>query len=183
MERVYHSETFVPTCQFAATLLFILYRVKHGEKWIESIWKEVVLIQFQILSWHLPRLSEENHENRKSGWWLSWSSVLCSVRKIKFYNHTNLSEPLRENTKCDLGVSEKIKSRLRWIYSEVRLSTACACAWRHWSISQEQGTYPNPTRCNVALICPGDLVRVPKLLISESASVLCGEHYCILKSV
>jgi hypothetical protein len=34
----------------------------------ERIWKEAVVVKFEVLSWHLPAVTEEKHKKRWSGW-------------------------------------------------------------------------------------------------------------------
>jgi hypothetical protein len=35
---------------------------------LETMWKEAVMAAFKVISWHLPRGTEENHEKPQSGY-------------------------------------------------------------------------------------------------------------------
>jgi len=48
------------------------------------MWKEVVIVQFQALSWHLPATTKENQDKpQQESWSPGWSSNLESLQYLK----------------------------------------------------------------------------------------------------
>jgi hypothetical protein len=54
---------------FFIYLLFIWWCWVDENSEFERMWKETIMAQFKLLTWNMPRGTEENHENSLSGEW------------------------------------------------------------------------------------------------------------------